>query len=216
MSIRLYVLPVEVNTAMNSRGPKYLAWSRDPDPSDNIGETAWSMLNYGLYPWALAAVEATDPVHAALAAKTDVRQIPANLDSQVGAAARDDARAFLEAAAMPGQWIQNGTTWREVVRTVAGFILFAKRYDSIRQQSAPGAPPLGSQIAGNLNVQWGNIPQATRDAVLEAGQSLGYDMGFISDTSLVRAILKTLADLWGNQPVYLGLEPFNGGEPFRV
>lgn len=216
MSIRLYVLPMERNTEMNSRGPRYLAWSRDPDPSDNVGETAWSWLPYGLRDWAIAAVEASATVHTALAAKADVQQIPANLDSTVGQANRDAARAFLEDAALPGQWIQNGTTWREVVRTVAGFIQFAQRYDGIRQAAEPGAPALGNQLAGNLSQQWGNLPAGIRSAVLEAGASFGYDMSFIVDTTLVRAILKSLADLWGDKPFHFGLEQHNGGQPFTV
>lgn len=214
MTIRLYVLPMERNGT--ARGPKYLAWGRDADPSDNIGEDAWSMLNYGLHDWAIAAVEATDAIHALLAAKPDVEQIAADLDANVGAANRDRVRAFLESAALPGQWVQNGTTWREVVRTVCGIILFGQRYDGIRQTSQPGAPAFGDQLAGNLSVQWGNIPQGIRDATLETCASFGYDTSWIANTTLVRAILKQLADLWGDQPVYFGLEPHNGGQTFTV
>jgi hypothetical protein len=216
VTIRLYVLPMERNAEMNSRGPKYLAWSRDPDPSDNVGETAWSIMSYGLHDWGLAAVEADATVHTALAAKADVQQIPADLDNNVGAANRDTVRAFLESVALPGQWVQNGTTWREVVRTVCGMMLFGQRYDGIRQTANPGAAAFGDQIAGNLSVQWGTIPQGIRDAVLETGESFGYDMSFIVGTTLVRAILKSLADLWGDQPVYFGLEPHNGGQTFTV
>lgn len=216
MTIRLYVLPMERNVALDSRGPKYLAWSRDPDPSDNVGEDDWRVLGYGLYDWGIAAVEATATVHGLLAAKADVQAIPANLDNTVGAANRDTVRAFLESVALPGNWVQNGTTWREVVRTVCGMILFGQRYDGIRQAASPGAPAFGSQIEGNLNVQWGNIPQGIRDAVLETAQSFGYDTSGLTDTTLVRAILKNLADAWGDQPVFFGLEPHNGGVPFTV
>lgn len=218
MTIRIYVLPMEAETSdfIESRGPKYLTWSRELDPSDNVGETAWSVINYGLYDWGIVAVEATGPVHTALAAKPDVQQVPANLAGTCGVAGRDAARAFLENAALPGQWIQSETTWREVVRTVCGFMLFAQRYDGIRQVADSGAPSLGSQIVGNLGVQWGNIPVATRTAVIAAGGSFGYDLSFIADSTLVRAILKQLADLWGEQPVFFGLEEFNGGETFTV
>lgn len=217
MSIRLYVQPIEADEEGSHRGPKYLAWSRDPDPSDNVGETSWSMLGYGLFTWGIAAVEAGDAVHAALAGKVDVQQIPANLDSTVGSpGARDAARAFLEQAGLPGNWITVNDTWRAVVRTVCGFMLFAQRYDSIRQQAQPGAPSLGSQIDGNLNVQWSNIPAGIRAAVMETGDSFGYDLSFITDSMIVRNVLKQLADLWGEQPVRFGLEEFNGGSPFTV
>jgi hypothetical protein len=214
VTIRLYVLPME--RTVTARGPKYLSWRGDPTPDANVGETAWNILNYGLYDWGIAAVEASDPVHTTLAAMPDVQQIPANLASTVGQANCDTVRAFLESVALPGQWVQNGTTWREVVRTVCGMVLFGQRYDGIRQQADPGAPAFGSQIEGNLAVQWGNIPQAIRDAVLATGLTFNYDMSFIADTTLVRAILKQLADLWGDQPVYFGLEPFNGGQTFTV
>jgi len=218
VTIRLYVMPLEAGIGPElSHGPKYLSWKWDPDPSNNVGVSDWVPIYYGTFDWGLFAVEASALAHSSLAAKPDLQQIPADLDSIIGsAAARDTARSFLEAAAIPGNWIGINDTWRSVVRTVAGFMLFAQRYDGIRQKDNPGAPAFGSQIEGNLNVQWGSIPIGIRDAVVETGQSFGYDMSFIVDTTLVRSILKTLADMWGDQPVYMGLELFNGGQTFTV
>jgi hypothetical protein len=222
MSIRLYLIPYEHFGALS--GPMYLPWglpgAGDPNPTDNVNTTKdrVAMMRYGRHDWGIGAIEGDDAMHADLASRTGVRQIPNNLDNTVGAANRDIVRGYLEDMGLPGQWVQNGTAWREVVRTVCGMIVFGQRYDSIRRLTDPDAIPFGTQIQGNLGVQWGNIPQDIRDAVIVAGESpdFEYDMSFISNTTLVRAILKQLADLWGDRPVYFGLEPFNGGQTFTV
>jgi hypothetical protein len=269
VSIRLYVLPLEHNFALNSIGPKYLPWSRDPDSSDvvpGIPVDGHGGVGYG-HNWGIFAVEGTTAAHAALAAKTDVRQIPVNLDNNVGSANLATVRTFLEDAGLPGNWVAASTTWREVIRTILGLASFAARYDGIRgtQWGAEMAPwvtchneylvrlstyqtdhdwwvaqgsvgpepqppvdgcgsqptpptPFQGQIVGKLNVRWDNIPTDIQDAVLATGADpeFNYDMSFISASTTVRAILKQLADLWEDTSIPLGLEPYNGGQTFRV
>jgi hypothetical protein len=214
MSTRLYVMPYESSTANGRtfRGPKYIPGTWDSDPSDNVAVTAWGGVSYGLFNWGIVAVEADAAGHTALAAKADVQQMPANLDTNVGNANRVTVQNFLESASLPGQWVTNGTLWREVVRTVCGFMLFGQRFDGLN----PGSQPLGTLLQGKLSTQWQNIPADLQSAFVATAQSLGYDTSAIQPTTTVRAILKTMADAWGTQPVYFGLENFNGGAPFTV
>jgi hypothetical protein len=191
-------------------------WDRVPDHTNDVGETAWSILNYGQADWCIAAVEATDPVHAVLAAKADVIATPADLDTGVTNQRRDAVRSFMEEMGMPGNWVAATTPWREVIRTISGMALLGKRYDGIKAGTDPGAPSLGSMVRGNLNTQWRSIPQGVRDTVMEAGQSMNMALPEISDTDTVRNILKQMADVWGGMPVSLGLEEYNGGTSFAV
>jgi hypothetical protein len=197
VTIRLYVVPLErTPTAV---GPKYMAWRGDPTPEDQVGETARTIITYGEHDWAIAAVEAEAPVHDALAAMADVRAFPADLDATIASTQeRNDIRNYLGAIGLPENWIVVGTPWREIVRTICGTVLF------------------GIRIQGNLAIQWQNVPANVQDAAVVAGESLGYDMSFITPTTLVRNVLKSLADAWGDRPVLFGLNAYNGGTPFTV
>lgn len=213
MSIRLYVLPVERNVTLNSDGAKYLFWRQDPDISDRVGEDGRAIITYGKFNSCIAAVEATATVHAVLASKADVLQAPANLDNTItNNTVRNQVRTFLETIGLPGNWVVSGTVWREIVRTVCGLFQFAQRYDGL---STDGVA-FGTRITGNLSIQWQNIPQTVRDAVLATGSTLGYDLSFITPTMIVRNALKTVADMWGTTPFEFGLHEFNGGQPFVV
>lgn len=210
MTARLYVMPMDtvVDGDSTRRGPSYVAWSFDPDPSNNVAVDDWVLYDYGNHPWALVAVEAADANHALLAAKANVRQIPANLDTNVGAANRDTVRAYLEAMALPGTWVVNGTQWREVVRTVCGCFTVGQRYDALiptdPTTGQPTEPTFGQRLDGNLNVQWQNIPQAVRDRVLAICAEFGYSTAGLTPTTTVRNILKNLADQWVGRTVQFG------------
>ena len=211
MTIRLYVVPLErTPTAV---GPKYMAWRGDPTPEDQVGETARTIITYGEHDWAIAAVEAEATVHDALAAMADVRAFPADLDATVASTQeRNDIRNYLGAIGLPENWIVVGTPWREIVRTICGTVLFGQRYDGTELDSVP----FGVRIQGNLAIQWQNVPTNVQDAAVVAGESLGYDMSFITPTTLVRNVLKSLADAWGDRPVLFGLNAYNGGTPYTV
>src|SRR5213075_87454 len=102
MSTRLYVMPYESSTinGRTFRGPKYIPGTWDSDPSDNVAVTAWGGVSYGLFNWGIVAVEADAAGHTALAAKADVQQTPANLDTNVGNANRVTVQNFLESASL--------------------------------------------------------------------------------------------------------------------
>lgn len=205
MSIRLYVMPMERNG--NARGLKYTPGRHDVDPSDNVvgyydpatSPIDWDWQHYGLHNWAIAVFDGPDAVvHAALALKPDVEQIPADLDSNVGGANRDRVRTLLEDAALPGQWVQNGTTWREIIRTVYGVIVLCKRVDGILGDGTS----IGQMIEGNLSVQWQNIPLRIRGAVTMAGAEAGIDMDAeVTPTTIVRQVLRILGQHWTATPV---------------
>jgi hypothetical protein len=220
-------------------GPKYLSWRADPTPGDQVGESARTIITYGNHDWCIAAVAGRyepvvtpnpDPelpdvltwvevpesdalVHTALAAKADVQAIPANLDNTIASnQVRNTVRSFLESIGLPGNWVQTGTPWREIVRTICGMMIFGQRYDG----SGLDSVSFGTRITGNLAIQWQAVPVGVQQAAVGAGMSLGYDMTWITPTMIVRNVLKTIAGLWGEQQVRFGLSAYNGGESFTV
>ena len=242
MSIRLYVVPMEPTaTTPPDFGPKYLSWRADPTPEDRVRETARTVITYGEHDWAVAAVagayrflvtdnpepgdgewvewsgDAISPsdaeVHAALAAKPDVRAFPVDLDTTIASTQeRNNIRTYLGGIGLPENWIVVGTPWREIVRTICGTVLFGQRYDGTQLDTVP----FGERIQGNLAIQWQNVPTNVQQATVTAGESLGYDMSFITPTTLVRNVLKSLADAWGDRPVLFGLNAYNGDVPYTV
>src|SRR3990167_9302367 len=117
--LRLYLMPITGagTSQADPRQPKYTA---DLGPE-------WSMMDYGLVPWCIVAAERDDAVHAALTANADVRAVPVDLDSTVGAALSATQTA-LETARIPAGWVTAGMTWRQVLRPVMGLFQLAQRY----------------------------------------------------------------------------------------
>lgn len=195
MAIRFYLLPIESNG--NARGPKYFPWRYDPDPPALIQATC-SNMDFGLVPTMLVAADVTPAQHTTLSANADVTSIPQNIDATITAGALSAVRAALENLKIPGNWATTGNTYREVLRMVAGLFQFAQRHQGLHGQTI-----IPDNI--NLNMTWGNIPQAWQQNLQATADSFGYDYSQVTGSTTVRVILKNLADQWGNQPIYMGI-----------
>lgn len=191
MTTRFYLLPIE--QIDNARGPKYLKWRFGTGTLD----VKWAMFDYGLINTALVMADVTTAQHNDLIANADVTAVPQNIDANITPAALPAVRSALESLRIPGNWATTATTYRELLRMVAGLFQVAQRHHGLHNQII---------VPGNINMDmtWGDIPVAWRQNLQATADSFGYDYSQVTGGTSVRVILKHLADQWGAQPFYMG------------
>lgn len=186
MPARLYLMPM----AADGRYPKYLA---DLEGLSSAG------MDYGAEPVFLVCVrDVPDSVHATLAAYPDVTALPLNLDAQIGAQL-GQVQTALESLNLPAQWVQATFTYRQVARIVAAIFQFMQRCHGL------GFPRLLEGTV-TLNTRFNQLPQVSRQRLLQAAESMQFDTSSLAGTSTIRQILKAMADQWGTLELFLGSE----------
>lgn len=191
--IRFYLLPIERNAAGTSRGPKYFAWRYDPDPPGLSSQ--WSMKDYGSIDMAILAADITQADHDALILNADVYAFPADLSASMTLTNRQAMNTYLEAHALPGDWLSPTDTFKSAARTITGMMLYNQRVCAIL--GYPTDPYAGL----TLNTQYRNIANPLHDALSQAASELGYAWN-VANNDQVRKILKLMADQWGNAVIY--------------
>jgi hypothetical protein len=191
MPTYFYLMPIA--RVDNGRGPKYLKWRFNPTGID----CQWSMKDYGSIDYGCLAVNATVEQHTTLVGYTDNYQFPENLDAIMTSAQRSTLEAFLEAVAVPGDWITAQDSFRTALRTVTGMFMFMQRLTALA-----GSNPLNWGIT--LNTQWRNLSAQQQSWITDAFMSLGYSAAFITNNTQVRRIIKAASEQWGARPIYFG------------
>lgn len=153
-SKRFYVLPIE--QVENRRGPKHLKWRYDPDPPGL--DVVWNMMDYGLLPTALVAVDASDEQHASLANHADVIAFPVDLDQAI--ANTETLTDALETLHFPMHWLTTEHTYRELVRMLAGYCQLGQRHHGLHNR--PLVEP-----GETLNTPLAQMPADKRQALDE-------------------------------------------------
>src|SRR3990167_3588597 len=124
--LKIYLIPIE--QVGSARGPEYFAWRFDSNgPSINC---RWSLMDYGFIQYALLVAHdilITD--HAALILNADVYAFPDNLDLSITDKAVMDV--LFESINIPTDWITPATTYRQLLRNLAGLFQFNQRYGGI-------------------------------------------------------------------------------------
>ena len=194
MTVRFYILPIEVRNGR--RVPKYFKYIGDAAPP--FIACPWSMKDMGSIDMAVLCADILDADHAFVSAQADVYSLPLNLDVTMTLAERSTMNTYLEAHAIPGDWLAAGDTFRSALRTVTAMMLYLQRVLAII--GYPADPFAGI----TLNTQYRNIPTALHDALLQAATELGYTWDVANNTQ-VRRIFKLMADQWGVQPILFGI-----------
>lgn len=195
MAIRFYILPIETGTNASKRGPKYFAWTFDPDPPGI--NCQWSMKDYGSINMAVLAADIAEADHNALVLNADVYAFPINLDVVMTLVERQAANTYFEAHAIPGDWLAQGDTFRSVLRVVIGIFLYLQSV--LGMIGYPTDPFAGL----TLNTQYRNIPNPLHDAMQQGAISLGYTWN-VANNDQVRKIFKLMSDQWGSTPIEFG------------
>lgn len=196
--IRFYILPIEDDGA-GARGPKYLEWRFDPDPPALVPGIRWSLKDYGLVDAALVAAELTQAQHEALAAESDVAAPPENIDQNISDLAIPQVQVVLEQLRIPADWVDNTYTYRQILRMIAGLFQFAQRHHGMHNEGL-------IDNTAQLDLRWNQIPPDRRNRILATADAMDppYDYSEVTNTWLIRRILKHLADQWGTQPIHFG------------
>lgn len=193
MTVRFYVLPIEVR---GLRLPKYFAWKGDSIPPF-LG-SPWTMKDYGSINMCVLCSNISDADHAALMLNADVYSLPVDLDVTMSVTQRSAMNTYLEAHAIPGDWLAPGDTFRSALRTVTSMMLYLQRVLALI--GYPSDPFAGL----TLNTQYRNIPNPLHDALGQAASELGYTWT-TANNDQVRKIFKAQADQWGSAPILFGI-----------
>jgi len=193
--LKCYIVPL-VGTGVfpDSYRPKYIA--------NNLGDAIAGITNsscmfFGIDANVLVAANLDTSADATLTAFTDVVAFPTDLDANIGAGAVTIVQNKLEALNIPGNWVNTSYTYRDVLRMVGGLFQFANRYFAMNNLSI-------FRGGVTLDTTFGQLPVLERQRLQNVAADLNYDTSGVSGSTTIRAILKSLADQWGNRPLYLG------------
>ena len=188
-----YLVPIE--TVGDNRGPMYFRWI------ESLGGIAcsWAMMDYGFTPSALlVAKDISDADHASLILNADVFWFPDDLDGAVD----QDVQPFFEAIHLPTDWLTPSTTWRELLRQVAGVFQFNQRYGGI---AAAETGTLHSIFdTATLSTRLRQMTADEQRWFLATAASFGFDPALISANSQLRQLVKTAGNYWTGQTFYIG------------
>jgi hypothetical protein len=192
---KLYLIPVE-QVGM-SRGPMYFCWQMEPVP-DCIA-CSWSMMDYGFTNSALlVAKNITQEQHDGLVAHSDVFEFPDNLDGPVD----QDIQAFFEGIHLPTDWLTPSTTWRELLRQVAGMMQFNQRYGGIAANETGELHSIFD--TATLDTRLREMTTQEQAWFLATVASFGYDPNLVPTNARLRQLVKVAGDYWAGQSFYLG------------
>jgi len=190
MTWHLYFIPIMGTGAKSDpRRPKYLT---------SLG-VPWGMMDYGFQPVALVAADVDGATDISLSANADAHRLPDDLDQPIGATALAIIQNALETRNLPAEWIISTLSYRQVLRTVLGFFAFFQRFATVANTTAL---LLGGAVT--LNTQLNQLSAAARQNLRDTATSLGLDISGVAATSTVRAVLKNVADQWGQRSVTIG------------
>lgn len=183
---RFYFIPTQgTGTSTDPRRPKYLDGK------------SYSAMDDGFEPQMLVYGEFDAATDTALTANSDVTAVPVNLDQTLSAGAVNTVQTALENRNIPAGWISTALTYRQVLRTIAGFFRFFQRFNAIHGNVRVLA-------TGTLDLTVSQMPVSVRTDLAATADSLGFDRSAVTGATTVRALLKGMADQFGATPVQIG------------
>jgi len=194
MTVELYLLPV-VTIPLNVgsyRVPKYLPHRLNP-AEPGLEGVSWAWVSYKFEDVALLIADVTPTQDNQLAGYSDVFAVPP-LDNTINNTnQRDIVRVALEDTFIPGNWVQVGMSYREIVRVILHiFIYFGFATASY------GGRLFGGDL--NLDLTVADIPQAKRDALQLSADHFGLDYSGVTGSTTIRVLLKSMADQFADEP----------------
>lgn len=153
----------------------------------------WTSLDYGAENLFMLVAQVTAEEHTLLNAQTDVLAVP-DLDNQVSGPAIPVIESKLEAANLPGDWVNTSMTYRQVCKRVRKIVSFMQRYFGEYADSI---------FAGGLTLDTriNQIPQARRQRMATVAGTLGLDTSGLGGTTTIRQALRILADQIGDATI---------------
>lgn len=194
--MQIYLLSIEqVGTV---RYPKYFKW-REFNPTGI--KCLWNIMDYGFVNTCLmVAHDITQTDHDALILNADVFPFPPNIDQPVSNQSTIDI--LFEAANLPTNWMTPSTTYRELLRQVAGIMQFNIRYE---EQARMDGVFLQSLFGNGITLEsnWNNLSANQKKWFNDAVHSFGFPQNVIGNPKL-RTLAKQAGDLLANKNFILG------------
>jgi hypothetical protein len=185
MATRFYVVPKAGTGVPADNDPFRPQYFLDTLGTGLIAGSVFGM-DYGLEPYFLVAAEVTPAEHAAIAAHADVIALPANLDTAIGANL-GTVTGKLETIGFPSDWVDAGTTYRQVVRTMTKYLQFAQRlHGSEHVRLLPAGITLNSLVS--------DLTAAQRQRLANVIASFGGTASAITGAMTMRAAIRNLAE----------------------
>lgn len=199
--MNLYLVPVETVTVLGKikRGPRYFSW-RFTQETEPLNVT-WTAMDYGFVPsMLLHTPDITVEQHNTLIIHADVYDWPDNLDQSIAPA--DTIDTFLEAINIPTDWLTPSTTYRELLRALAGMFAFNQRYSGIAASTDGSAHSIfdNATLATRLNQLTGQ----EQTWFLQTVSSFGIDPNIVPLNAQLRQLVRQAGNYWGEKPFNLG------------
>jgi len=175
------------------RIPKYLKYK--PHNPDGL-VFAWGLMDYGFIDVGLLAGEVDQTIHDTLSGYADVYSFPDDLDSAITDPTID---AFLEGIDIPADWLTPSTTYRQLMRSMAGMFQFNQRYGGI----SGGETLLGGNTGITLDSNWNNLTAQQQGWFYDTLNSFGYSYTVPGNPKL-RQLVKQAGDVFASQTFQIG------------
>lgn len=181
MTIRLYVVPVVHLTSPVYEVPKYLPHRFNP-PLAGLEGVPWAWVTYLLEDVGIIVADVTVAQDALLVGQADVLGVPPLDNTIPNATARNKVRNVLEAANVPGTWVNTGMTYRSVLRVVLGLFQFHNRAVArLARRVWDGSISLSTTIS--------QLPQSVVDHLRGAADDLGLDYSAVTGATTLRQLM---------------------------
>jgi len=202
----MYLVPIEIvfdpDSGAENRGPKYFVWDADLAP---VGITAnFSVMDYGFVPSGLLySNNITQLEHDGLILNADVYAFPDNLDQPVADPTID---VFFEAIHIPTNWLTPSTTYRELLRQVAGMFLFSQRYSGIAAAHTNQPHSLFDNATLDTRLRQMTTQEQAwfQETVDWFANHFNIAIPPLNDNNRLRQMVRQAGDFWAGQPFFMG------------
>jgi len=173
------------------RGPSYFQWRF----GTGTITANWSAMDYGFLSTMLILSKDIAPTDKSfLEAQSDVYTFPSDLDTPVTDPAID---TFFEGLHIPTDWLTPSTTYRELLRQLAGMFAFNQRYGGI----SGGESVFGQGVT--LETRWNSLTAQQQAWFIVTLESFGWASGVPGNQKL-RSLVKSAGSIWDGTPFVLG------------
>jgi hypothetical protein len=151
----------------------------------------YSMIDYGAAGTntTIVVADVDGSQHSTIDTDPETLSAPEYIDANIQQSEVSAWESYLEARGIPADWMSPSLTWREVLRTVVHQFRFTQRY------YGQGGSMDWAGLGINLNTQWKDLPEADfKTPFLDAANTFGFDTSFIRNNTLVRNLIKNIAD----------------------
>lgn len=152
---------------------------------------------------ALVMIEAPQTYLDFVAAQADSMRLAteANIDNTLTANQANAAKTFVQARGIPGDFVNQGDTRRQVLRAIVGLFLFCQRMEG---RFGAGFKQRAIELGITFDTIWNDFPRALKDEFIAIRDSFGWDNLGLTGTSTLRQIMLAVSQKFETTPMFIG------------